>query len=75
MGAPHSPIDAEFQEVGEQRRQERRRRERRCGALRLDPLFAATLVAQIERQETPPPGLYKPAPWRRLLGRIVNVRI
>lgn len=50
MGAPHSPpeFDATFEEVVEQRRADRRCNERRGAGLKLDLLFAATLIAHVE---------------------------
>ena len=39
--------DADFDEIGEQRLTDRRANDRRALRLKLDPLFAATLVNQI----------------------------
>ncbi|MGE0743066.1 MAG: hypothetical protein AB7O98_17145 [Hyphomonadaceae bacterium] len=39
--------DADFIEVGEQRRAERRRGDRRAGKFKLHPMFAATLIAHV----------------------------
>jgi len=44
--------DASFEEVGDQRRADRRKNDRRAGGLRLDPLFAATLVNHVTPPET-----------------------
>ncbi len=46
-------VDADFAEIGDQRRADRRTSDRRAGRLRLDPLFAATLVNQVARPEPP----------------------
>jgi hypothetical protein len=45
--------DADFEEIGDQRRADRRRGDRRAQPLRLDPAFAATLINQIAPAETP----------------------
>lgn len=37
-------LDAEFEDIGNQRRADRRASDRRSPRLRLDPLFAATLI-------------------------------
>jgi hypothetical protein len=47
-----SELEADFEEVADQRRSDRRRADRRAPAMRLDPLFAATLIATLDR---PPP--------------------
>lgn len=44
-------IDADFEDVGEQRRTDRRANDRRATRFKLDPLFAATLVNQIASSE------------------------
>lgn len=67
-------IDADFEEVGEQRRTDRRAGDRRAARLKLDPLFAATLVNQIARAETKSFDGYA-TPWRGpRAGIILNVR-
>ena len=45
-------IDADFQEIGEQRRTDRRQTDRRALRMKLDPLFAATLVNHVAPRET-----------------------
>jgi len=45
-------IDADFQEIGEQRRTDRRQSERRAPRMELDPLFAVTLVNHVAPRET-----------------------
>lgn len=54
MSASPSPRfqDADFEEIGDQRRADRRKGDRRAVPLRLDPMFAATLVNHIAAPET-----------------------
>lgn len=59
--------DAEFAEIGEQRRGERRSQDRRSPKWRLDPLFAATLVNQVAPGSNPAPRAYD-APLRLRAG-------
>lgn len=67
-------LDADFEEVGEQRRTDRRQSDRRAPRLKLDPLFAATLVNQIARSEDTRTHGYA-RPWRGPhRGIVVNVR-
>lgn len=67
-------IDADFDEIGDQRRTDRRSTDRRAPRLKLDPMFAATLVNQIARQENTQARGYGPK-WRGpRAGIIVNVR-
>lgn len=67
------PLDADFEEVGDQRRTDRRQSDRRAPRMKLDPLFAATLVNQIARKETVGTDGYA-HPWRGPRpGIIVNV--
>ncbi|ANP45215.1 hypothetical protein [Candidatus Viadribacter manganicus] len=71
---PAPALDADFEEVGDQRRTERRARDRRAPRMTLDPMFAATLVNQIARREEAPASGYG-SPWRGpRTGIIVNVR-
>ena len=64
-------VDADFAEIGDQRRADRRSSDRRAGRLKLDPLFAATLVNQIARAEAPRQAYAAPArPLPR--GLVVN---
>jgi hypothetical protein len=66
-------LDVDFVEVGDQRRTDRRASDRRAPRMKLDPLFAATLVNQIARAETSEANGYK-RPWRGpRAGIIVNV--
>lgn len=44
-------VDAEFQDIGDQRRSDRRGADRRVPRIRLDPNFAATLINQIATPE------------------------
>jgi len=70
---PAPAIDADFEEVGEQRRTDRRQSDRRAPRLKLDPMFAATLVNQIARSEDTRSHGYA-RPWRGpRAGIIVNV--
>lgn len=67
-------LDADFEEVGDQRRMDRRQSDRRASRMKLDPLFAATLVNQIARKEKAGTDAYA-QPWRGPRpGIIVNVR-
>jgi hypothetical protein len=45
-------VDADFEEIGDQRRTDRRHTDRRAARLKLDPKFAATLINQIAPAET-----------------------
>ena len=70
---PAPAIDADFEEVGEQRRTDRRQGDRRAPRMTLDPLFAATLVNQIARAEEAPTHGYVRR-WRGPKpGIVVNV--
>jgi hypothetical protein len=70
---PSAAIDADFEEVSEQRRMDRRSADRRAARLKLDPLFAATLVNQIALRETQHGRSYE-QPWRGpRSGIVVNV--
>ncbi len=67
-------LDADFEEVGDQRRTDRRRSDRRAPRMKFDPLFAATLVNQIARKEVIETAGYA-QPWRGpRAGIIVDVR-
>lgn len=69
-----SPVfDADFEEIGDQRRTDRRAGDRRALRLKLDPLFAATLVNHIAAGERVRATSYAP-PVRRLAGIAVNLR-
>ena len=68
-------IDADFEEVGEQRRTDRRASDRRAQRLKLDPLFAATLVNQIAKTETVSIHGYAQARRGTRAGIIMNVRV
>lgn len=68
-------LDADYEEVGEQRRADRRSADRRALRHRLDPLFAATLVRHVVKPETVPSGRYATPAARPLRpGLVVNVR-
>jgi len=66
-------IDAEFVDVGDNRRQDRRARDRRTGRAKFDTLFAATLVNQIEPAEEFGVGGYV-AKSKLRAGIVVNVK-
>lgn len=71
---PSLAVDADFVEVSEQRRADRRASDRRASKLKLDPLFAATLVNQIAKPEAVSVHGYA-TPWRGPgAGIVVNVR-
>lgn len=66
-------IDADFEEVGDQRRADRRQSNRHAPRMQLDPMFAATLVNQVARPENTPTHGYARA-WRGPRpGIVVNV--
>ena len=67
-------IDADFEEVGEQRRTDRRANDRRSLRFKLDPLFAATLVNQISTAEMPRVHGYAQPPRGPRAGIVVNLR-
>ncbi|HEX8901974.1 hypothetical protein [Vitreimonas sp.] len=66
-------IDAEFEDIGDQRRGERRQRDRRAASTKLDPLFAATLVNQIATPEATHTDGYATAELKPRRGIVVNV--
>lgn len=71
---PAPAIDADFEEVGDQRRTERRANDRRILRFKLDPMFAATLISHVSGAQTPPADGYVRA-WRGpRAGIVVNVR-
>jgi len=72
MGS-HEAYEAEFEHVGEQRRGDRRRSDRRTPRPRLDALFAATLISQVERASGSPRGRY-PGERRLRVGVVLNVK-
>lgn len=51
MSEPIAPVDADFEEIADQRRSDRRAQERRISRMRLDPLFAATLINHVAEGE------------------------
>ena len=69
----HQAIDAEFEEVVEQRRGDCRKGDRRSAPVKLDPLFAATLVNQIAKPETAHAEGYATAELKPRRGIVVNV--
>jgi hypothetical protein len=66
-------IDADFEEIGEQRRTDRRRSDRRALRFKLDPLFAATLVNQIAAAEVTRAQGYAQTDIYPRRGIVVNV--
>lgn len=66
-------LDADFEEVGEQRRTARRASDRRAPRLKLDPLFAATLVNHVAKLEPAPRQGYAAPQPRVRTGIVVNV--
>ena len=67
-------LDVDFEEIGDQRTMDRRSSDRRAPRLKLDPMFAATLVNQIARSEDTQSRGYSQT-WRGPRpGFIVNVR-
>jgi hypothetical protein len=67
-------VDADFIEIGEQRRTDRRASDRRAPRLKLDPLFAATLVNQIAKPEEASVHGYATLRRGPRAGIIMNVR-
>jgi hypothetical protein len=66
-------MDADFEEIGDQRRADRRKGDRRAPRVRLDPRFAATLVNHIAPPErTGVPGYAKAVNAR--CGLVLNVQ-
>ena len=57
-------VDADFEEIGDQRRSDRRNSDRRAARMRLDPAFAATLINQIAKPERVQPTGYANGPRR-----------
>jgi hypothetical protein len=55
-------VDADFEEIGDQRRSDRRSSDRRAPRLRLEPAFAATLINQVAPRERSRPTGYVSAP-------------
>ena len=70
---PAPEIDADFVEVGDQRRTDRRQSDRRAARLKLDPLFAATLVNHVAKLEAAPRQGYAAPQSRLRTGIVVNV--
>lgn len=70
---PAPEIEAEFAEVGEQRRVDRRGNDRRAARLRLEPLFAVSLLRHLLPAETPPARFASAAPAVRA-GIVVDLR-
>jgi len=71
-GLNHQVIDAEFVDVGDNRRHDRRAQDRRTARAKLDTLFAATLVNQVTAPETIYMGAYAAEQTLRA-GVVVNV--
>lgn len=69
----HQAMDAEFLDIGDQRRGDRRGRERRAPRAKFDTLFAATLVNHVAAPEQPRLGGYSAAEKLRA-GVMVNLR-
>jgi len=68
-----SVVDAEFQDLGEQRQGDRRTANRRAPRVKLDTMFAATLISHVTAPEAPRGNGYA-APVRALRsGVVVNV--
>jgi hypothetical protein len=74
MSDQQPPVDAEFEEVSEQRRADRRTSDRRSTRVKLDPLFATTLVNQVTPPEAPAPEAYVELKPRLRKGIVLNVK-
>lgn len=70
---PSHALDAEFTELSDQRRFDRRAKERRAPRVKLDPLFATTLINQIAKPEAPQPKAYTAPQRAPRPGIVVNV--
>jgi hypothetical protein len=66
-------VDADFEEVGEQRRADRRQSDRRGARVRLDTGFAATLVNHIAKPEKTLTTGYAAAPKGPRAGIAFNL--
>jgi hypothetical protein len=66
-------LDADFDEIGEQRRSDRRSSDRRALRFKLDTRFAATLVNQIAPPEAKRVHGYAEAPRGPRAGIAINV--
>lgn len=75
MGATHSPpeMEAEFQEVGNERRADRRGQERRARAHRFNALFAATLINQVAPESCAARRSYPLPAAARRIGVVINL--
>jgi hypothetical protein len=67
-------VDADFEEIGDQRRADRRQGDRRAQRMRLDPGFAATLINQIAKPELMQPAGYAKKPNRLRPGAAFDLR-
>jgi hypothetical protein len=61
-------VDADFEEIGDERRTDRRAGDRRAQRLKLDPAFAATLINQVAQPERVRPRGYASEPKRVRAG-------
>jgi len=70
MSAAHlrCVTDADFEEVGEQRRGDRRQGDRRAARARLDPRFVVTLINQLAGPKALGTGRYGGEPKRPRAG-------
>lgn len=68
-------MDADFEEIGDQRRADRRRTDRRAARMRLDPGFAATLINQIAHADAAPALGYAAAQKGPRAGIAFNVSV
>lgn len=77
MGEKHPPpeMEAEFREVGEERRADRRGRERRARQQRFDCLFAATLINHVAPESRASARAYPSPPVPRRIGVAINLKI
>ncbi len=72
-GAKRLPeIEAEFVDIGDQRRRDRRSSDRRTPRARMEPLFAATLISHVMGPDQRTTRAYAEAAPRS--GGIVNLR-
>ncbi|HJS80044.1 MAG TPA: hypothetical protein VJ748_05425 [Vitreimonas sp.] len=67
-------VDADFEEIGDQRRSDRRQGDRRAQRMRLDAGFAATLINQIAKPELIQPTGYAKEPNRLRPGAAFDLR-
>jgi hypothetical protein len=67
-------VDADFEEIGDERRADRRRSDRRAPRMRLEPAFAATLINQLSPAKQDHNAGYSLEPKRLRAGVAFDLR-